>query len=152
MSTWTTRLKNIQLRMSILFEPVLLSIQPCCVETFIDSLNLHQHNKLGSSFHKNFIFPKRRLLVLIVIIHAPSASKSALQMEGFPAFCATSPDPQSLDVQETILWSRYPQVNIFRVRIWFFSPEHPFQVLTRNYCIPIILEMLLCCLQSWLWK
>ena len=28
-------------------------------------------------------------------------------MAGFPAFCANAPDPESDNVQETILWTRY---------------------------------------------
>jgi hypothetical protein len=28
-------------------------------------------------------------------------------MEGFPAFCANSPDPEAENVQETILWTRF---------------------------------------------
>ena len=44
--------------------------------------------------------------VLLKLTLPAAASKSSLQLDGFPAFCANAPNPDSENVQQTILWSR----------------------------------------------
>ena len=44
--------------------------------------------------------------VLLKLTLPAAASKSSLQLDGFPAFCANAPNPDSDNVQQTILWSR----------------------------------------------